>query len=100
MRCWSGKTGSREPHLPRRPARCSGGFGYSPQPFAIPDRQDPASKRPPASPDRKSTRLNFSHLVISYAVFCFKKKKQKQLVGAAPLSMKRTAGTCADRRTR
>src|SRR2546426_9783642 len=28
--------------------------------------------------DRKSTRLNSSHLVISYAVFCLKKKKQTQ----------------------
>src|SRR5256885_4970025 len=28
------------------------------------------------APDRKSTRLNSSHLVISYAVFCLKKKKQ------------------------
>src|SRR5256885_4855014 len=28
-----------------------------------------------SSPDRKSTRLNSSHLVISYAVFCLKKKK-------------------------
>src|SRR2546426_11587862 len=27
--------------------------------------------------DRKSTRLNSSHLVISYAVFCLKKKKQR-----------------------
>src|SRR2546426_8470939 len=27
------------------------------------------------APDRKSTRLNSSHLVISYAVFCLKKKK-------------------------
>src|SRR5256885_3663186 len=27
--------------------------------------------------DRKSTRLNSSHLVISYAVFCLKKKKHK-----------------------
>src|ERR1039457_4974903 len=27
--------------------------------------------------DRKSTRLNSSHLVISYAVFCLKKKKEK-----------------------
>src|SRR2546426_5432567 len=27
--------------------------------------------------DRKSTRLNSSHLVISYAVFCLKKKKAK-----------------------
>src|SRR5260221_8791145 len=26
--------------------------------------------------DRKSTRLNSSHTVISYAVFCFKKKKK------------------------
>src|SRR5215204_5280468 len=30
-------------------------------------------RRPP--PDRKSTRLNSSHTVISYAVFCLKKKK-------------------------
>src|SRR2546426_3993529 len=29
------------------------------------------------SSDRKSTRLNSSHLVISYAVFCLKKKKSK-----------------------
>src|SRR5256885_5390306 len=39
---------------------------------------------PPPSPrhvwvqDRKSTRLNSSHLVISYAVFCLKKKKNLQ----------------------
>src|SRR2546426_2542677 len=30
------------------------------------------------SEDRKSTRLNSSHLVISYAVFCLKKKKIRQ----------------------
>src|SRR5438045_8381135 len=29
-------------------------------------------------PDRKSTRLNSSHLGISYAVFCLKKKKNKK----------------------
>src|SRR2546426_6901043 len=36
------------------------------------------NRGPPAfSPtDRKSTRLNSSHLVISYAVFCLKKKKK------------------------
>src|SRR5256885_12671985 len=33
-------------------------------------------------PDRKSTRLNSSHLVISYAVFCLKKKKKKILTRA------------------
>src|SRR5436305_6924023 len=33
-------------------------------------------QRPPYSrPDRKSTRLNSSHVRISYAVFCLKKKK-------------------------
>src|SRR2546426_6849732 len=30
-----------------------------------------------APADRKSTRLNSSHLVISYAVFCLKKKKKQ-----------------------
>src|SRR5256885_5723701 len=30
--------------------------------------------------DRKSTRLNSSHLVISYAVFCLKKKKNEYIV--------------------
>src|SRR5438552_11903938 len=29
--------------------------------------------------DRKSTRLNSSHQIISYAVFCLKKKKQKKI---------------------
>src|SRR5437588_8396687 len=31
---------------------------------------------PQVEQDRKSTRLNSSHTVISYAVFCLKKKKQ------------------------
>src|SRR5258708_10793698 len=29
--------------------------------------------------DRKSTRLNSSHQIISYAVFCLKKKKKKRM---------------------
>src|SRR5256885_10125953 len=38
--------------------------------------------------DRKSTRLNSSHLVISYAVFCLKKKKKEEITShhlATPL---------------
>src|SRR5690349_22989140 len=35
--------------------------------------QEPASRT-----DRKSTRLNSSHVEISYAVFCLKKKKKKK----------------------
>src|SRR5260221_10730018 len=33
--------------------------------------------------DRKSTRLNSSHTVISYAVFCLKKKKKKTIKKSA-----------------
>src|SRR2546426_7717442 len=35
----------------------------------------PVTEGAPHVRDRKSTRLNSSHLVISYAVFCLKKKK-------------------------
>src|SRR5256885_11905326 len=38
------------------------------------DRGEPRDRAPQAGVDRKSTRLNSSHLVISYAVFCLKKK--------------------------
>src|SRR5256885_11139920 len=48
-------TSQRHPRVPR------------PSQSAYPKRRD--------SLDRKSTRLNSSHLVISYAVFCLKKKE-------------------------
>src|SRR5256885_16487894 len=35
-----------------------------------------ATQQAAVATDRKSTRLNSSHLVISYAVFCLKKKKK------------------------
>src|SRR5258708_22169237 len=41
---------------------------------AAPDRV-PADLTTQEIPDRKSTRLNSSHQIISYAVFCLKKKK-------------------------
>src|SRR5476649_2976983 len=49
----------------RRPARSSRGA-------------PPAQIRAGRAGDRKSTRLNSSHTVISYAVFCLKKKNNKQ----------------------
>src|SRR5688500_19741017 len=57
-------------------------WSYSrPVPLAWAAANSPAqlSRIPPAKAvrDRKSTRLNSSHLVISYAVFCLKKKKKK-----------------------
>src|SRR5256885_2438152 len=39
------------------------------------DEQHPHHGMRQGQVDRKSTRLNSSHLVISYAVFCLKKKK-------------------------
>src|SRR5437764_6454790 len=42
------------------------------------DESPPAKKEPPKKEDRKSTRLNSSHRCISYAVFCLKKKKNKE----------------------
>src|SRR5690349_24838374 len=38
----------------------------------------------PAARDRKSTRLNSSHVEISYAVFCLKKKKKKKKKNKQP----------------
>src|SRR5438034_8058363 len=40
-------------------------------------RCEPYSSVAPSARDRKSTRLNSSHTVISYAVFCLKKKKNQ-----------------------
>src|SRR5215813_15282960 len=49
------------------------------RPAARPTRARPGCRRPAGgSRDRKSTRLNSSHVRISYAVFCLKKKKKQQ----------------------
>src|SRR5256885_8270949 len=48
--------------------------------------------------DRKSTRLNSSHLVISYAVFCLKKKKKRHqtpTVGHNPQARVRQRTCCS-----
>src|SRR5205807_3202235 len=57
-----------------RPATTKQGVLFG---MAMTERQggsDVRSNTTRATPDRKSTRLNSSHLVISYAVFCLKKK--------------------------
>src|ERR1039458_5571592 len=47
---------------------------------AVARHESPQTGKPPylLNRDRKSTRLNSSHLGISYAVFCLKKKKKKR----------------------
>src|SRR2546426_3143836 len=51
------------------------GFVMTPAPGGPADESVFVRGLPPGQQDRKSTRLNSSHLVISYAVFCLKKKK-------------------------
>src|SRR5437588_3395876 len=88
-------TPSRSFFLILRPPPRSTLFPYTTL-FRSSERSGPASigcrwSRPISDPhcgcrrsrDRKSTRLNSSHTVISYAVFCLKKKKQRN--GNAPL---------------
>src|SRR5438045_5269866 len=74
-----------------RASRSSDGAGTA---APIPPKRRPRSPRRSSTPkcsragrsgaalrwdrDRKSTRLNSSHLGISYAVFCLKKKKKKR----------------------
>src|SRR5256885_9700523 len=69
----------------RRPVGCRNArVGDELAAAALQLRGDPRRRQPqpalgrPGGADRKSTRLNSSHLVISYAVFCLKKKKKKR----------------------
>src|SRR5258705_7258359 len=62
------KTAPRPEPPPSSPRRCA------------PCRPAAAARTDPQA-DRKSTRLNSSHLGISYAVFCLKKKKKKETHG-------------------
>src|SRR5947199_3212165 len=57
--------GGRPPELPRD---------------RLVDQRDPRRRAEPR--DRKSTRLNSSHLGISYAVFCLKKKRTRALTSS------------------
>src|SRR5690606_40678835 len=50
------------------------GRGLQAEPELVPERRPQEG----ADPDRKSTRLNSSHVKISYAVFCLKKKKKNK----------------------
>src|SRR3989454_854274 len=63
----------------RPPVSCSNRRLVSARSGADPETHsliDEKSTLPARTADRKSTRLNSSHLVISYAVFCLKKKKK------------------------
>src|SRR5947208_7920765 len=52
-------------------------------------RTSPPVRKRGHSQDRKSTRLNSSHQIISYAVFCLKKKTDSELEHVAALQEKK-----------
>src|SRR5699024_11570541 len=60
-------------HVGPRPCRLPHASG-APVPVAPPLLRRPTAMVSPPAVDRKSTRLNSSHVSISYAVFCLKKK--------------------------
>src|SRR5690606_41290194 len=71
-------TKPEHPEPSEQPRRLSDGQSRAPDPCAdgflgIAERLDPRRE------DRKSTRLNSSHVKISYAVFCLKKKKDRHV---------------------
>src|SRR5439155_21437952 len=57
---------------PATPGRTDSSPSTAARAVTTPSMWSSAPRRPP---DRKSTRLNSSHVAISYAVFCLKKKK-------------------------
>src|SRR5690554_7421139 len=77
-KCWGCPgSGAAGPGGPHRPEPLSTARGLRPGRVGVVARVDPPAWHAPARGDRKSTRLNSSHVRISYAVFCLKKKKNK-----------------------
>src|SRR5947207_9194793 len=74
---------SREPVAAPSSASSGSGRASSGLKTALPPRRSSTTHQSIAQ-DRKSTRLNSSHTVISYAVFCLKKKKQQQTAILTP----------------
>src|SRR5437773_6875242 len=81
---WSRKSRIRFSTCPVDKSQHTRGNGgnchFSPSSFANAATKTRSSLLKQAMIDRKSTRLNSSHITISYAVFCLKKKKKKKLI--------------------
>src|SRR5690625_5375613 len=71
----------RPTQIPTIRSLCTGPIMPSPRPLSsLKELQEiQINLQRSAEPDRKSTRLNSSHVAISYAVFCLKKKKAEHM---------------------
>src|ERR1035441_10849942 len=88
--CWPWcQRRTRSRHTPRRLLRCrwsrASSHSILTNPYQDRDMQGRWLLRP-TQLDRKSTRLNSSHLGISYAVFCLKKKNSDSSVVLPPVT--------------
>src|SRR4051812_50006495 len=88
------------------PCRCMCGIAYLQQKktdvvFTLRTRSHAIPHMQRQGKDRKSTRLNSSHMSISYAVFCLKKKKKKNRERVIRTKLKPTysSGTTLIQRT-
>src|SRR5437667_1881912 len=68
----------RQLHRFERHAVCRHFRGHLNAAHFLAEAGHPLAQRRMEMRDRKSTRLNSSHITISYAVFCLKKKKKKK----------------------
>src|SRR5258708_16630799 len=75
-------SGGSRPRLPPDWAAQRGSAHLSCRPRLKPTTAAAAAGGDHHRSDRKSTRLNSSHQIISYAVFCLKKKKNKKVTSA------------------
>src|SRR5690625_5766270 len=73
---------------PPSPRRGSVAHAYGKRP---PTSPSPGTGSPPSRTDRKSTRLNSSHVAISYAVFCLKKKSNSETKQSAQIECRVSA---------
>src|ERR1039457_905824 len=62
----------------------------------VPRRSAGVVLHEPSPPDRKSTRLNSSHLVTSYAVFCLKKQNNASDIHQSHCELKMQCGRAVD----
>src|SRR5437773_5225997 len=70
-----------------RAVACRRGQGDPVSGRAQEGRRGAAARHPGHLLDRKSTRLNSSHITISYAVFCLKKKKTFYHISCQPSTL-------------
>src|SRR5437773_9378525 len=80
-------------------SRVPGLVGHFSPTYGLPKKGGGTVRDPDRVEDRKSTRLNSSHITISYAVFCLKKKKKKKKTTQTHINKTNTSRTIYNTQT-